>query len=106
MITFARAHKIALWTEFGVIVLLVLALPVAGYFGWGLSGESGGWLLFFCALPWSLAAAALPAFIGVVILAVGLGINAVLATIVIGSSISWWLKTLRYENVNPGARDE
>jgi hypothetical protein len=96
MITFAKAHKVALGIEFIVIALLVLAMPVAGYFGRGLSGESGGWLLFFCALPWSLAAAAVPAFIGVVILAVGLGINAVIATIVIGSAISWWLKTLRY----------
>ena len=104
MITFAKAHKIALWIEFAVIVLFVLAVPIANYFGWGFSGESMGWMLF-AAFPWSMAAMAGPGFIGVVILAVGLGINGVLATIVVGCSVSWWLKTLRYDNDGEAKRD-
>jgi hypothetical protein len=90
MIAFARAHKIALWAEFIVVALSVLAIPVAG--------EPWGWMMVFGSLPWSIAATALPGTIGLAIIAVGLGFNVVLATIVIFSGVSWWLKTLRYDN--------
>ena len=90
VIAFVKAHKIALWTEFIVVALSAMAMPF--------TGESGGWMMFFGSLPWSLAATAVPSFIALPIVAVGLGFNVVLATIVIWRSLAWWLKTLRYDN--------
>ena len=85
----------ALWTEFIVVVLSVMAVSVASYFRWVVLEESGGWMMLFGSLPWSLAATVVPSVVGLVIIALGMGINVVLATIVICYSVSWWLKTLR-----------
>jgi len=98
MIAFLRAHKIALWVEFAVVALSVLALHAASYLHLVATEESLGWMMLFGALPWSAAAIAMPGFIGMVVIAVGLGVNAVACTIVVCCVISWWLKTLRYNN--------
>ena len=97
MIAFARAHKFVLWAEFVAVALSVMALHVASYFRFVATEESLGWMMLFGSLPWSIAAIALPGSIGMVIIAVGLGFNAVAATIVVCYAISWWLKTLRYK---------
>ena len=98
MITFAKAHKIALWTEFVVVALSAMALPIASHFRWAVPAETWGWMALFGSLPWSIVATRVPGNFGLVIIAVGLGFNVVLATIVIGYVVSWWLKTLRYNN--------
>ena len=98
MIAFARTHAVALWTEFTVVVFFFMALPVASYFGLVTSEESWGWLMFYGSLPWSIAATAVPNFVGATLVAVGLGINSVAATTVVCYAISWWLKTLRFDN--------
>jgi hypothetical protein len=98
VITFARAHKIALWTEFVVVALSVMAMAIASHFRWAVPEESWGWMTLFGSLPWSIAATEVPSIFGLVIIAVGLGFNVVLATIVICYFVSWWLKTLRYNN--------
>ena len=98
MIAFARAHKTALWAEFIVIVLSVTALFVASHLGLVATEDSLGWMLLYGALPWSLAAAAVPDVIGMVMIALGLGFNMVVVTIVVGYALAWWLKTLRYDN--------
>lgn len=98
MLAFARTHAIALWAEFTVVVLFFLALPVVNYFGLVTPEESWGWLMFYGSLPWSIAATAVPNFVGATFVAVGLGINSVAATIVVWYAVSWWLETLRYGN--------
>jgi hypothetical protein len=98
VIAFARTHAVALWAEFVVVALLVMALFVASYFGLIVTEESWGWMMLFGSLPWSVAATAAPGIIGMVIVAVGLGFNTVAATTVVCYAISWWLKTLRYNN--------
>jgi hypothetical protein len=98
VIAFARAHKIALWAEFVVVALSVMALPVAGYFRLVVTEESLGWMILYGSLPWSIAATAVPDIIGMVVIAVGLGFSTVAATTVICYAISWWLNTLRYNN--------
>ena len=98
MIAFARAHKTALWAEFVVVALSAMALPVAGYFRLVVTEESLGWMMLFGSLPWSIAATAVPGIIGMAIIAVGLGFNAVVATTLVCYAITWWLTTLRYDN--------
>jgi hypothetical protein len=51
VIAFARTHAVALWPEFVVVALLVMALSVASYFGLIVTEESWGWMMLFGSLP-------------------------------------------------------
>ena len=83
---------------FTLAALAAPVLHVVNHFWPGYTGQSWGWMMMFGSLPWSIAAAAVPAWIGMIILAVGLGVNMVIATTVVWYAIAWWLKTLRYRN--------
>jgi hypothetical protein len=98
MIAFARANQTVLWTVFCIAALSVPALQMANQLWPDHAGEGWGWMMLFAALPWSIAAAALPGWPGMLIWAVGLGVNAVIVTALTWYAISWWLKTLRFGN--------
>lgn len=98
MIAFVKARKIVLWVEFSTVVLLVLALFIADHF-WHF-GESLGWMMLFGSIPWSAMALAVPQMgvFAVAVIAVGLGFNTVVITIVVWYAIAWWLNTFRFRN--------
>lgn len=96
MIAFARANRAILSAVFCIAALSVLALSTVNHFWPEYTGESWGWMMLFACLPWSVMAAAVPGWFGVIILALGFGVNVVIVTTVGWYVISWWLKTLRF----------
>jgi len=83
MIDFARAHRFALWTVFCAVAVAVVAIFILYHVSPRFPGESWGWVVVFGAFPWSIPALAVPGWLGVPILAVGLGFNATAAILVL-----------------------
>jgi hypothetical protein len=90
MIAVARAHKDGLRMLFVAVVLLVVALVTIEHF-WPVSDrESFGFMILFAAMPWTIAGLAIPIpFAGAIIIAGGIGINAVVIAIIL-----LWLRAL------------
>ena len=98
MLAFARTHKVALWALFSIAALSVVALSVINNFRPSYTKESWGWMIFFGALPWSIVATVVPGWIGIPVMAIGLGVNVAATSTAVWYAISWWLKTLRNSN--------
>lgn len=89
----AKTHRRGLQLLFATVVLLVVALVTLEHF-WPVNDrESFGFMLLFAAMPWSILALAIPVpFLGAILIAAGIGINAVAIAIV----ILWWLGLLGF----------
>lgn len=88
----ARAHKRGLRALFIGVTVLALVVFAVEYFFPVNDQESFGWMIFFASLPWSIVALVLPLpAIGMVFIAAGIGVNAVIAAIM----VLWWVGTLR-----------
>lgn len=84
IIAVAKAHRHGLRLLFVAVVFLVVALVTLEHF-WPVNDrESFGFMILFAALPWSIAGLAIPnAFFGAILIAGGIGINAVAIAIVV-----------------------
>jgi hypothetical protein len=89
----AKTHRRGLQLLFATVVLLVVALVTLEHF-WPVNDrESFGFMILFAAMPWSILALAIPVpFLGAILIAAGIGINAVAIAIV----ILWWLGLLGF----------
>lgn len=93
IIAVAKAHQYGLRLLFAAVVFLFVALVTLEHFWHVNDRESFGFMILFAAMPWSLAGVAIPLpFLGAIIIAGGIGINAVAIAIV----VLWWLSLLGF----------
>jgi hypothetical protein len=92
IIAVARAYRRGLQLLFAAVVFLVVALVTAEHF-WPVNDrESFGFMILFAAMPWSIVGLAIPVpLLGGILIAGGIGINAVVVAII----VLWLLSTLR-----------
>ena len=91
IIAVAKAHKRGLQLLFAAVVFLVVAAVTIEHFSPVSDRASFGFMILFAAMPWSIAGLAIPnAFVAAIIIAGGIGINAVIIAIV----VLWWLGLL------------
>ena len=83
-IAVAKAYKRGLQVLFAAVVFLVVALVTVENF-WPVSDrESFGFMILFAGMPWSVAGLAIPVpWVGAVLIAGGIGINAVVVAIMV-----------------------
>lgn len=80
----AKAHRHGLRLLFVAVVFLVVALVTLEHFSPVSDRESFGFMILFAAIPWSIAALAVPnGVLGAILVAGGIGVNAVAIAIVV-----------------------
>lgn len=84
LLPFVRVRKRILLRIGAMIAAIVGAVMIASALGLLRLEESGGWMLLFFSMPWSMLAVALGP-LGVVVLAIGVAVNAVAIL-----AIAWW----------------
>jgi hypothetical protein len=93
IVAVANAHKRGLGLLFAVVVFLVVAIVTLEHFSPVSNRESFGFMILYAAVPWSIVGLAIPnAFIGAVLIAGGIGLNAVVIAII----VLWWLNLLGF----------
>jgi len=93
IVAVAKAHRRGLQLLFAAVALLVVVLVSLEHFWHANDRESFGFMILFAGMPWSILALAIPVpFFGAILIAAGIGINAVAIAIV----ILWWLGLLGF----------
>lgn len=93
IIAVAKAHSHSLRLLFATVVFLFVAMVTLEHF-WPVSDrESFGFMILYAAMPWSIVGLAIPnAFVGAILIAGGIGLNAVVIAII----VLWWLNLLGF----------